>query len=225
MSKLFRDELEDYLSWRRPEPPDKSHLDRWIRYIDELGDADNQVWNLLASEAVTIIGLAVDTRRLAENAERGDEERKRDQETRKAALRAANSAAELAKFLRNIKIVLLETIARRDLKISLDDLANLHEREAEMLRRAAPLVHPSRIRRQRAKKGDRWSRGELTFMREMSGFISHIFGKKYDEAVAEMTNIAFDLQDQIATAEDVRSACKPSTRAARKRKDSGTLNR
>jgi hypothetical protein len=58
------------------------------------------------------------------------------------------------------------------------------------------------------------------FMQEMVNHLRDWTGKPHYDAVAAFTNIAF--QDAEVFGEDVRSACRPTTRTARR---SGALNR
>ena len=109
-------------------------------------------------------------------------------------------------------------------KLSLDWLT----REAHRLRQVAEKVSagepnwdwgpiPVRVSRQSGGKGKRNQSRKLgVFMQQMVNCMYRWCGKPHYHAVAMMTNIAFPDADVIA--ENVRSACRPTTRTARRKR-------
>ena len=109
-------------------------------------------------------------------------------------------------------------------KLSLDWL----EREAPRLRQLAEKVSardptwdwgpiPVRVSRQSGGKGKRNQSRKLgVFMQQMVNCMYRWCGKPHYHAVAMMTNIAFPDADVVAG--NVRSACRPTTRTARRKR-------
>src|SRR6516225_1685564 len=109
-------------------------------------------------------------------------------------------------------------------KLSLDWLT----REAHRLRQVAEKVSagepnwdwgpiPVRVSRQSGGKGKRNQSRKLgVFMQQMVNWTYQWCGKPHYHAVGMMTNIAFPDADVIA--ENVRSACRPKTRTARRKR-------
>ena len=109
-------------------------------------------------------------------------------------------------------------------KLSLDWLT----REAHRLRQVAEKVSagepnwdwgpiPVRVSRQSGGKGKRNQSRKLgVFMQQMVNCMYRWCGKPHYHAVAMMTNIAFPDADVVA--ENVRSACRPTTRTARRKR-------
>ena len=105
-------------------------------------------------------------------------------------------------------------------------------REAHRLRQVAEKVSagepnwdwdriPVRVSRQCGGKGKRnQSRNLGVFMRRMVNCMHELCGRPRHDVVATMTNIAFP--NANVTSEDVRSACRPTTRTGRRR--SGALS-
>ena len=101
-------------------------------------------------------------------------------------------------------------------------------REAHRLRQVAEKVSagepnwdwdriPVRVSRQSGGKGKRnQSRNLGVFMQWMVNCMYELCGKPRYDAVATMTNIAFPDADVVA--ENVRSACRPTTRTARRKR-------
>jgi hypothetical protein len=98
------------------------------------------------------------------------------------------------------------------------------EREAERLRERAETWHenkgsmePIRVSRQSGGKGKRDRSREIHyFVRSMVNIMDLCCGKPRHHAVAALTNIAFRRAE--IDAEDVRSFCRPTTRAERRPK-------
>ena len=113
-------------------------------------------------------------------------------------------------------------------KLSLDWL----EREAHRLRQLAEKGSagepewegdqvPVRVSRQSGGKGKRNQSRKLgVFMQQMVNCMNQLCGKPRYDAVAMITNITFP--DADVDEENVRSACRPTTRAGRRR--SGALS-
>jgi hypothetical protein len=97
-------------------------------------------------------------------------------------------------------------------------------REVHRLRQLAKRVSADepetvRVSRQRGGKGKRAQSRELSvFMQKMVTRMCQLCGKRkpHHRAVAAMTNIAFP--DAEVVGEDVRSACRPTTRTARRKR-------
>src|SRR5262245_727362 len=101
-------------------------------------------------------------------------------------------------------------------------------REAHRLRQVAEKVSagepnwdwgpiPVRVSRQSGGKGKRNQSRKLgVFMQQMVNRMYQWCGKPHYHAVAMMTNIAFPDADVVA--ENVRSACRPTTRTARRKR-------
>jgi hypothetical protein len=97
-------------------------------------------------------------------------------------------------------------------------IAELHEREAELFRQFAsdPKRSPTgSVRVSRNKRG----REANVFMQLMASSMRELCRKPHNNAVATMTNVAFP--EAHVTAENVGSACKPTTRTGRRRKKTG----
>ena len=109
---------------------------------------------------------------------------------------------------------------------------NWLESEAPRLRQLAEKVSagdstwdwgpiPVRVSRQSGGKGKRnESRKLKVFMQQMVNYMYQLCGKPRYDAVAMMTNIAFP--DADVDEENVRSACRPTTRGGRR--SSGALS-
>jgi hypothetical protein len=95
--------------------------------------------------------------------------------------------------------------------MSLQQLADLHEREASLLRRFASKEAPRLVRISRQKR----AREHVAFMQLAVRDMRELCGAAQYDAVAAVTNIAFP--EANATAENVRSACRPTTRSGRRR--------
>jgi|SRR5215467_1983636 len=101
-------------------------------------------------------------------------------------------------------------------------------REAHRLRQVAEKVSageptwdwgpiPVRVSRQSGGKGKRSQSRKLgVFMQQMVNCMYHWCGKPRYDAVATITNIAFPDADVVS--ENVRSACRPTTRTARRKR-------
>jgi hypothetical protein len=100
----------------------------------------------------------------------------------------------------------------------LQDLAELHEREARSFRQFAAKeaekirTRTSRYRISRLKR----FRERIAFMHLMAADLRELCGRPHYDAVAAITNIAFPGED--VTSEHVRAACKATTREGRRGK-------
>ena len=90
----------------------------------------------------------------------------------------------------------------------LQQLGELHQREANLLRQFASKELPRpRTRISRYRQG----REHVAFMYSMVSSMRELCGAPQFEALAAIINIAFP--DADATAEKVRSSCRPTTRS------------
>jgi hypothetical protein len=113
----------------------------------------------------------------------------------------------------------LAVVFGQDGMMSLQQLAKLHEREASLLRRFASKEAPrTRTRISRQRRG----REQVAFMHLAVRDMRELCGAPQYDAVAVIANIAFP--NTIVTAENVRAACRPTTRSGRRLKATGTLN-
>jgi hypothetical protein len=106
----------------------------------------------------------------------------------------------------------------------LQQLADLHDREAQLFRQfAAKEAERDRVRRSRYRiSRERHVREQIVFMHLMAADLRELCGKPHYDAVAATTNIAFPGAD--VTSEHVRAACRPTTRQGRRPK-AGALGR
>jgi hypothetical protein len=107
----------------------------------------------------------------------------------------------------------LDVSFRQHGMMPLQQLGELHQREANLLRQFASKELPRpRTRISRYRQG----REHVAFMYSMVSSMRELCGAPQNEALAAITNIAFP--DADATAEMVRSSCRPTTRSDRRRK-------
>ena len=92
-------------------------------------------------------------------------------------------------------------------------LAQLYEREAEIFRLSADAKALRGAGRYQSR-GKKFAREQLSFMRDLVISMRCNFGKPYYEAVAAITNIAYQRAD-VVTAEEVRTACRGLPRVDR----------
>jgi hypothetical protein len=171
---------------------DVGHLNRWIE------NADSSVWQFFHPKSDDVFGfieLVLEERRIAAAA---NDALDLNAAKHERLNRLAFACDELAAFYRNPGILLIGGRFKREL-MSLEELVALHVREAELLRSEAPPIRAIDISRQgkNKKKGGERTRGELTFMRQMSRLMVELYGKKHNQIVAELTNIAFDLENPV----------------------------
>ena len=96
--------------------------------------------------------------------------------------------------------------------MSLQQLAELHKREASLLRRFASKEAPRpHLRISRQRRG----REHVAFMQLAVRDMRELCGAPQYDAVAAIATIAFP--EANATAESVRAACRPTTRSGRRR--------
>jgi hypothetical protein len=104
----------------------------------------------------------------------------------------------------------LDVSFRQHEMMPLQQLGELHQREANLLRQFASKEPPrarTRISRHRQR------REHVAFIVFMADAMRQLCGSPQYAAVAVMTNIAYSKAN--ATAEYVRAACRPSTRSGR----------
>jgi hypothetical protein len=148
-----------------------------------------------------------------------DDIEEEDRKERDELIELVPMAERLAKFFGGWRyaglgvFAIAPLLAQHDM-MPLHELAQLHAREAELLRQLISnedkLVRPwlPHISRERGKR-------QLTaFMYMLVYFMRELSGKPQYDAVALMTNIHFP--DADVTAENVRNACRPTSRRGRK---------
>jgi hypothetical protein len=194
-------------------PDQRAHLDRWARDW-----ADDPVWPKVKAAArsvhprwiyVEIIMYAIQARVVAEGVRFGqDPILEADKKRRDKLLAVADKADDVARHF-----------------AWAEQISGFLRREAQDLRqRAGREPRPTtRISRQARGRIRPRSREYGAFMRLMVEHMRYLTGKPQYHAVAEATNAAFP--DADVTDEDVRSACRPSTRSARTPQETGALSR
>ena len=199
---------------------DRTYLRRWIKYY-----ADNPIWEEVINDVrafdlwpnnslySTVIWYALHVRRLAEGMKFGDDPYLRENQARRAThLALAEKAEDLGRYYEEAeKYSGVAMFWQRFLK-PLEQLRELHEREAQLLRQLAgrepqPMIQISRqdlekgaAKRLRQIKGPRQVKKGL---REVRAFIElmtlfmrdEICGKEHRYAVALLTDIAFPGHD------------------------------
>jgi hypothetical protein len=212
-------------------PDDCGFFERWI------AQADDPVFERLGADIMAhgevdgdlrviygvLVSLARSARWTAQDVKTGiDPMQQRAQRERDGLLKLADKADDLAKFCRGSGLtglaylmspqVALDSLLRERDVMSLQQLGELHEREAKLLRQLASQDlqrTPTRISRERPR------RETGAFMYLMVQHMRESSGNPHYDAVADMTNIAFPKAD--ATADRVRAACRPTTRSGRYR--------
>jgi hypothetical protein len=209
---------------------DRAFLKRWF----EDPSVNDPIWDRIVAQAPgdtyrTIIFYALQARRIAEDAKYGDDPVLQERQKQRAELlRMAENADDLARyyqetenysgiamfFQRFLVLPVLpeqEAVPRVELPfLRVQQLRELHEREAQLLRRLAGREPKptTRISRQSGGKNKRKrSREYVAFMYLMVDYMREMCGKPHYDAVATMTNIAYPKSD--VTAIEVRAACRP----------------
>ena len=229
---------------------DREHLKRWAEHerdpVWERIAADARRYGKLPpmvdAPYSLFIGAALRARQFAESqtdtpAVKRKREQQRGQQERSDLLKLAGKIDDFlrhyracSKALQPVRVPSPKGPLTEELvaKLSLDWL----EREAPRLRQLAEKVSagdptwdwgpiPVHVSRQSGGKGKRNQSRKLgVFMRRMVNYMYQWCGKPRYDAVAMMTNIAFPHAD--VDEENVRSACRPTTRAGRRR--SGALS-
>jgi hypothetical protein len=183
-----------------------SILERWIE------DGDNPIWEIFRSSRCDITDVLY-LRRVADAADDGHDFQKEEVVALNSRLsRLADAAELLADFYRDPEWLSLgsEWSEGGTIIIPSDTAIRFLDQEAVLLRASMNRNIPETdISRQvNIKKGGSRSCGQLTFMREAHKLVSG--GKRSNHIVAELTNIAFDLDD--VTAAEVKVACRPRRR-------------
>jgi hypothetical protein len=235
-ARLLKAALDAELKHARS-PSDGAHLKRWVEAardpaIERLGREMKRagVGDDLGVTYSTLIAMALYARRLAEEVKSGvDLFFENAKEESEQLLRLAQKADDLATFyqgpgLSGLMLLIapqtgVGALFKRHGMMPLQELARLHQREAQLLRQYVeghPPTPRTRISRQSRE------RKAVAFMHLMVRYIRELCGKPHREAVAAMTNIAFP--EASATTDSVRATHRPTTPAGRSRK-TGTRQR
>ena len=199
---------------------DRTYLRRWIKYY-----ADYPVWEEVINDVrafdlwphdslySTVIWHALHVRRLAEGMKFGDDPYLRENQARRAThLALAEKADDLGRYFEKAEKYSGVAIFWQQFLKPLEQLRELHEREAQLLRRLAgrepqPMIQISRqdlekgaAKRLRQIKGSRQVKKGLrevrAFIELMTLFMTdEICGKEHRYAVALLTDIAFPGRD------------------------------
>ena len=220
---------------------DRAYLRRWA---DNCADdpiweeivADARAYGVLPHNSMhsTVIWYALSARRLAESMKAGDDPIWRESQEQRAELLAlAEKADDLARYYQKaekysgiamfIQQFLVLPVMPEQEKVPrieppflrVKQLQELHEREAQLLRRLAgkapkPTTFISR------EKGKRHI---TAFIHLMTDYMHEICGKQHRHAVAMLASMAFN---SLVDSEDVRKTLEPSTREGRRAQDSRT---
>jgi hypothetical protein len=220
---------------------ERTYLRRWATYC-----ADNPIWDEVINDAralnlhpndslySTVIWYALHVRRLAEGMKFGDDPYLREDQARRARhLALAEKAEDLGRYYEEAeKYSGVAMFWQRFLK-PVQQLRELHEREAQLLRQRAgrepqPMIQISRQDRGKgAAKGLRQVKGSRQVkkgLRQVRAFIElmtlfmrdEICGKEHRSAVALLTDIAFPGHD--VDTEYVREILRYGKRVRRTRK-------
>jgi hypothetical protein len=216
---------------------DRALILQWITQVDDQAFEDlvtdliahGEIGDDLYVTCATVIWLALRSRHAATDLKHGVDGMSRRMQGQIAELRQlAQKADDLARFCRGSgkrdlasltsPQVGLGPLIKQHGLMPLQDLAELHEREARSLRQFAAKeaekdrTRTSRYRISRMKR----SRERTAFMRLMAADLRELCGRPHYDAIAVITNIAFPAAD--VTSEHVRAACRPTTRQSRRSK-------
>lgn len=220
-----------------------AHVSKWYKlfaadraYLARLTDCfADPVWDRVHASAVKhdicpVYGIyddlvldAVDARRFAAAAARGsDPYFEHNKELRDKKLKMANMADELAAYFKSSERYSgIADYYRRFLK-PIEELQAFHKEEARVLRQHAgrePVPSLPRNRRGIGNRG-RQTREQVAFMSFFADRLMELCGQPHYDAVAAITNATFPKAD--VTADNVRSARRPTTRSGRRAKRSTT---
>ena len=207
---------------------DRAYLHRWTTYY-----ADDPVWEEVINDVrafdlwphdslySTVIGYALHVRRLAEGMKFGGDPYLREKQARRARhLALAEKAEDLARYFEDAeKYSGVAMFWQRFLK-PVEQLRELHERAAQLLRQLAgrepqPMIQISR--QDRGKGAAEGLRQVRAFIELMTLFMKdEICGKEHRYAVALLTDIAFPGHD--VDTEYVRETLRHRRRVPRTRK-------
>jgi hypothetical protein len=181
------------------------------------------------SERSVLIWYALEARRIAESVKAGHDPTLRErQQQREELLELAEKADDLARYYHGterysgiamffqqwlVLPVLPEQAAVPRYEpplLRVQQLRELHEREAQLLRQIAGRV-PEPITFISREKGKRHI---TAFIHLMSNYMDSICGKGYRRAVAMLASMAFNC---LVDEEDVRKSLKPTTKEGRRR--------
>lgn len=215
---------------------DRAYLKRWA---DNCADdpiweeivADARTHGLWPPKTIhsTVIYCALQARRIAESVKPGDDPILRERQKQRAELLAlAEKADDLARYFQEAEkysgiamffqrfLVLpvqpeQDAVPRVELPFRrVQQLRELHEREAKLLRQRAGRV-PKPTTFISRKKGKRHI---TAFIHLMTNYLVEICGKQHRRAVALLANMAFNA---LIGDEDVRNSLRPSSKNGRRR--------
>jgi hypothetical protein len=234
-----------YLPLIRPSltEADRAHLGRWLEEVrDPIWEkiaadarAHGELGPVVEDPYSIFIGAALLARRFAESqtdtpAVQRKRKQQREQQDRSDLFELAEKIEDVVRLRQSCRKAqrpqrvpspkgpLPDLPQEAEAKRSLEWLG----REAHRLRQLAEKVSAGepetvRVSRQSGGKGRRAQSRELgVFMQQMVNCMNRCCGKPHHHAVATMTNIAFPDADVVR--EDVRSACRPTTRTARRKR-------
>ena len=240
--------LRYYLQQDKLSEGDRAHLRRWLNEVDhpvwgQLA-ADTRKYGELPTFVEgpysVFIGSALRARHFAQSktdppAVQRKRKQQREQQERSDLLALANKMEDVVGHYQACRKAHHQQPVPSPSGVPLPPLLRLEMKQLEWLERNALRVRqlaervsagepngdwdriPIHVSRQSGGKGKRKQSRELgVFMQKMVNCMYGCCGKPHYHAVAMMTNIAFPDADVVA--ENVRSACRPTTRTARRKR-------
>ncbi|OLB72010.1 MAG: hypothetical protein AUI16_21785 [Alphaproteobacteria bacterium 13_2_20CM_2_64_7] len=222
---------------------DRAHLERWLKEVrdpvwGQLAAATRRHGKLPAfveGPYSYFIGSALRARHFAESetdppAMRRKRKQQREQQERSDLIALADKMEEVVRHYQACRkaqhpqrvpspsgIPLSPLLRELETKQSLEWLGRNAHRLRQLAEKKVSAGVPVHVSRQSGGKGKRNQSREVgVFMREMVNCMYDWCGKPRYRVVAAITNIAFPDADVVA--EDVRSACRPTTRTARRKR-------
>jgi hypothetical protein len=240
--------LRYYLKQHKLSEGDRAHLKRWLNEVDDpvwgqlAADTrkHGELPTFVEGPYSYFIGSALRARRFAESETdplQKSRKQQREQQERSNLLALTNEMEEVAQHYQSYKKAHHQGRVPSPSGGPLPDPPPLAEakrslgwlrREAHRLRQVAEKVSageptwdwdriPIHVSRQSGGKGKRKQSRELgVFMQKMVNCMYECCGEPHYAAVAAMTNIAFP--DANVVADNARSACRPTTRTARRKR-------
>jgi hypothetical protein len=215
---------------------DRAFISGWISEADDpafgrlVADIIEQggVGDDLHQTCAIVISLVRNTLRTAKELKRGvDWTAQRTQGEIAELQQLAQKADDLANFCRGSgkrdlaslmsPQVRLGPLIKQNGMMPLHRLADIHALEAHVFRQfVSKEAERDQVRRRRYRiSRERHIRDRIAFMNLMAACFHELGGKPHYDAITAITNIAFP--DADVTAENVRAACRPTTRQGRRR--------